>query len=47
MLGFGLMLLVLHVAIPRWGIPIAFVTALLITLSWSGAMVLLRPIIPK
>jgi hypothetical protein len=43
MLGFGMMLLFLHVAIPHWGIPTAFVTALLWTLSWSGALVLLRP----
>jgi hypothetical protein len=47
MLGFGLMLLALHVAIPWWGIPIAFMTALLITMCWSCALVLLRPIIPK
>ncbi|MBV9239587.1 MAG: hypothetical protein JOZ94_27435 [Xanthobacteraceae bacterium] len=47
MLGFGMMLLVLHVAIPRWGSPIAFATALLITMCWSCALVLLRPIIPK
>ena len=43
MLGFGMMLLALHIAIPHWGIPIAFTTALLITLFWSGALVLLRP----
>ena len=43
MLGFGMMLLALHLAIPHWGIAIAFLTALLITLSWSGALVLLRP----
>jgi hypothetical protein len=43
MLGFGMMLLVLHLAIPHWGIAIAFITALLITLAWSGALVLLRP----
>jgi hypothetical protein len=42
MLGFGMMLLALHLAIPHWGIAIAFLTALLITLSWSGALVLLR-----
>ena len=43
MLGFGMMLLVLHVAIPYWGIAIAYTIALLLTLSWSGALVLLRP----
>ena len=43
MLGFGMMLLALHLAIPHWGIAIAFITALPITLSWSGALVLLRP----
>ena len=43
MLGFGMMLLALHLAIPHWGIAIAFVAALLITLFWSGALVLLRP----
>jgi hypothetical protein len=47
MLGFGLMLLALHLAIPCWGIAIAFVTALLITICWSCALVLLRPLIPK
>jgi hypothetical protein len=47
MLGFGMMLLALHLAIPHWGIPIAFATALLITLCWSCALVLLRSIIPK
>ncbi len=43
MLGFGMMLLFLHLAIPRWGIPIAYAAALLITLCWSCALVLLRP----
>jgi hypothetical protein len=43
MLGFGMMLLAVHVAIPHWGIPTAFITALLITLCWSGALVLARP----
>ncbi|MBV9238794.1 MAG: hypothetical protein JOZ94_23395 [Xanthobacteraceae bacterium] len=43
MLGFGMMLLVLHLTIPYWGIPIAYTIALLLTLSWSGALVFLRP----
>jgi hypothetical protein len=47
MLGFGMMLLALHLAIPHWGIAIAFVVALLVTMSWSCALVLLRPIILK
>jgi hypothetical protein len=45
MLGFGMMLLVLHLTIPYWGILIAYTIALLLTLSWSGALVLLRPLI--
>lgn len=45
MLGFGMMLLVLHLTIPYWGIAIAYTIALLLTLSWSGALVLLRPLI--
>jgi hypothetical protein len=47
MLGFGLVLLALHLAIPWWGVPVAFMTALLITICWSCALVLLRPIIHK
>ena len=31
--------------IPYWGIAIAYTIALLLTLSWSGALVLLRPLI--
>jgi hypothetical protein len=47
MLGFGVMLLALHLAIPRLGVVIAFVTALLVTISWSCALILLRPIAAK
>ena len=47
MLGFGMMLLVLHLTIPYWGIPFAYTIALLLTLAWSGALVLLRPLIKR
>ncbi len=42
MLGFGVMLLVVHFGTPRWGIPTAYIAALLITICWSGALVLLN-----
>ncbi len=45
MLGFGMMLLVLHLTIPYWGIALAYTIALLLTLCWSGSLVLLRPLI--
>ena len=42
MLGFGLMLLALHLAIGPWGVVPAFVVALLAWVSWSAALLLLR-----
>jgi hypothetical protein len=42
MLGFGLMLLTLHLAIPPWGTDKALVAALLVSLAWSAALLALR-----
>jgi hypothetical protein len=42
MLGFGLMLLALHLAIPPWGTDKALVAALLVSLAWSAALLALR-----
>ena len=42
MLGFGMMLLVLHLAIRPWGTVAAFAAALLAWASWSAALLLLR-----
>ena len=41
MLGFGLMLLVLHLAIQPLGITTSFVIALLVSLLWSGGLLVL------
>lgn len=42
MLGFGLTLLALHLAIAPWGAPTALTLALLVSASWSVALLLLR-----
>jgi hypothetical protein len=42
MLGFGMMLLTLHLAIRPWGTATALVIALLVSASWSAALLLLR-----
>jgi hypothetical protein len=42
MLGFGLMLLVLHQTILPWGIATAFLLALLVSIAWSIGLLLLR-----
>lgn len=42
MLGFGMMLLCLHLLIRPWGAATALVTALLVSASWSAALLLLR-----
>jgi hypothetical protein len=42
MLGFGAMLLVLHLAIRPFGTPVALVVALLVSLVWSVGLLLLR-----
>lgn len=42
MLGFGMMLLALHLAIRPLGIVAALVVALLVSVSWSAALLLLR-----
>jgi hypothetical protein len=42
MLGFGMMLLALHLAIRPWGAAAAFAVALLAWVSWSAALLLLR-----
>jgi hypothetical protein len=42
MLGFGLMLLVLHLAIPPLGTATALVAALLVSVFWSGSLLILR-----
>lgn len=41
MLGFGAMLLVLHLAIPAWGVWPAMLVALLVSLGWSASLLLL------
>lgn len=44
MLGFGAMLLVLHLAIPAWGVWPSMAAALLVSLCWSAFLLLLpRP----
>ena len=47
MLGFGLMLLALHLAIQPWGFTAAFLLALAVSASWSGAMLVLRSRTPR
>ena len=47
MLGFGLMLLALHLAIRPWGFTVAFLVALAVSASWSGAMLALRTRTPS
>ncbi len=42
MLGFGVMLLALHLAIRPWGPVTALAIALLVSVSWSAALFLLR-----
>ncbi len=42
MLGFGMMLLALHLAVRPWGLAAAFAVALLVWASWSAALLLLR-----
>jgi hypothetical protein len=42
MLGFGLTLLTLHLAIPPLGTPAALLTALLVSALWSVALLLLK-----
>ncbi len=42
MLGFGVMLLALHLAIKPWGTPTALVLALLVSAVWSAALLVPR-----
>ena len=42
MLGFGLMLLALHLAIRPWGTATALLVALLVSLAWSAGLLALR-----
>ena len=42
MLGFGAMLLALHLLVRPWGVAAALVAALLVQVSWSAALVLLK-----
>jgi hypothetical protein len=42
MLGFGVMLVALHLAIRPWGTVTAFVAALFVSVSWSGGLFILR-----
>jgi hypothetical protein len=42
MLGFGLMLLALHLAIRPWGTATALLVALLVSLAWSAGLLVLR-----
>jgi len=42
MLGFGMMLLALHLLIRPWGTVTAFVVALLVSAFWSAALLLQR-----
>ncbi len=42
MLGFGMMLLALHLAMRPWGAAAAFAVALLAWVAWSAALLLLR-----
>lgn len=43
MLGFEIMLLVLHLTIPPFGVVTAFAASLLCTASWSLALLIMRP----
>jgi hypothetical protein len=48
MLGFGMMLLTLHLTIRPWGTATALVISLLVSASWSAALLLLRrPMVPR
>jgi hypothetical protein len=48
MLGFGVMLLALHLAVRPWGVTTALVVALLVSAFWSAALLLLgRPTRPR
>ncbi len=42
MVGFGLALLALHLAIPEWGVAAALVIALSVSAAWSVGLLLLR-----
>jgi hypothetical protein len=42
MAGFGAMLLVLHIAIPPYGVPAALGLALGVSLVWSFVLVLIQ-----
>jgi hypothetical protein len=42
MLGFGLALLVLHLAIRPWGVGPALFAGLLVSVSWSGGLLVMR-----
>jgi hypothetical protein len=42
MLGFGMMLLALHLAIRPWGTTTALLIALAVSVSWSGGLLILR-----
>jgi hypothetical protein len=42
MLGFGLMLLTLHLTIPLWGTGTALMVALFVSVAWSGGLLILR-----
>ena len=42
MLGFGAMLLALHLLVRPWGVAAALVSALLVQVSWSAALLLLK-----
>lgn len=47
MLGFGVMLLVLHLGIPPWGAPIALSAALGVSILWSAALLQLERLRPN
>lgn len=42
MLGFGAMLLALHLAIPLWGVPMALAVALVVSAAWSAGLLVLQ-----
>jgi hypothetical protein len=42
MLGFGLGLLALHLAVQPWGVAPALLAGLLVSVSWSGGLLVLR-----
>jgi hypothetical protein len=42
MLGFGIMLLALHLAIRPWGAPTALVAALLVSAGWSAGLLVFK-----